>query len=206
MKTLFKPSTLEDHHFLLASHMPNGSFWSEAFNVDDDFGKLLLGIAVEFLRFQSIEENLLDEMDINKTVDLLREWETSVGIPDECFGITESNENRQKQVLQKFSKFGGVQKAEDFVRVAAVFDIVIEVKTGSGPGSFPLTFPLTFFSSTKAMKHTIFIIRDTVLFGSGFPIVFPYTFIQGSEAFLQCLFNKLAPANVKVIIKNKGTI
>lgn len=229
MSQLFKPLSLIDEQFLLASHMPQGRIFEEAFNIEDDFGKLLLAIATEFVRQQVLKEKTFIEMDINETEELLTEWEQSVGIPDDCFDINISISKRQNQVLQKFSKFGGVQLGADFIRVALSFGFVVEVKTGSNPGSFPLTFPIPFFLDTKSVTHSFFIIliqspidEENINFpipfpyvfgdfidaaeSEGFPIPFPFTFNKGNKEFLQCMFDKLAPANVKVIIKNKGEI
>ena len=112
MITLFDPVSIEKHHLLLAKHLPEGKLWKNAFDPDDDFGKLFLGLCIEFLRFQVLTDTVFDEMDINQTDQLLIDWEKSVGLPDSCFNTNKSNEERRKQVLQKFSKFEGVQSKE----------------------------------------------------------------------------------------------
>ncbi len=63
---LFDPISTDDQHFLLASHLPNGKTFANAFDQNDDFGKLFMGLAMEFFRFQVLEKKLFDEMNINK--------------------------------------------------------------------------------------------------------------------------------------------
>ncbi len=207
MSTLFDPLSINDNHFLLASHTPPGKAWEKVFDKDDDFGKLFLGLAVEFYRFQVLEKKLFDEMDIRQANELLIEWEKSVGLPDSCF-ITEgeSVETRRIQIEQKFSSFGGVQEKEDFIRVADIFGYDISIKTGKQVGFFPLQFPIALFSDAKAVTHTFFIVINEVGPTGGFPLPFPIPFDAGENTFLQCIFDKLAPANVKVIIINEGDL
>lgn len=207
IEQLFKPASLEDHQFLLASWCPEGRFWQKAFDANDPLGGLLQGLAMEFYRFQVLEQKLFGEMNIGKADELLVEWERSVGIPGECFRNTADIATRRIQIEQIFSKFGGVQTAADFVRVGAAFGYDLNIVPGGTAGVFPLDFPIIFSSSVKAGKHTIFIEVENDLSGeSTFPIPFPIPFSSGAKDFLQCVFDSLAPANVAVVIINKGVL
>lgn len=204
---LFDPISIDDQHFLLASHAPPGKFWAKVFDKDDTFGKIFRGLAAEFYRFQVLERKLFTEVDIDLTDELLIDWERSVILPDKCFGTDISDAERKKQVYQKFAKFGGVQKKEDFVRVASFFGFSISVSSGKAVGVFPLQFPIVFFSTKKQAVHTLFfILLDDLSSNSTFPLPFPLPFSKGGAGFLQCIFEALAPANVDVIIINEGDI
>ena len=204
--TLFNPHTVDENAYLLASHCPQGKLWSNVFKPESVLGKLILGLAMEFYRFEVLVNQLYGEMDINQANELLIEWEKSVGLPDECFSTTVPIAQRREQVRQKFSNFGGVQTAADFERVAAVFGIDVTVIPGSQSGTFPLTFPIIFSASEKEARHTILVIINGDLTGADtFPLTFPIPFSAGVE-FLQCIFDVLAPANVNVIIKTEGEI
>jgi len=203
----FKTTSLNDHYFLLASHLPPGEGFEKSFDSNDDLGKLFKAMAIEHRRFQFSTENLLDELDINQTDKLINEWEKSVGIPNSCFSTNESKAKRQLQILQVYTKFGGVQIASDFKRVALVFGIDVNVETGVSEASFPLKFPIGFLDSKKTATHTIFIeIIPLQQTGPIFPLPFPLPFNTNDKAFLQCIFDKLAPANVKVIIIYEGDL
>lgn len=205
--TLFNPHTVDDNAFLLARHLPQGRLWANAFNPESFFGKLILGLAVEFYRFEVLVNKFYGEMDINQANEMLIEWEKSVGLPDNCFDTTVSIEDRREQVRQKFSNFGGVQKAEDFERVGAIFGFDLTVTPYTLSAVFPLLFPVVFASSSKEAKHTIFVVINGDLSGGDFfPLPFPIPFSSGGRNFLQCIFNTLAPANVNVIIKTEGEL
>lgn len=204
---LFDPYSVDEQALILASHLPIGRVWQKAFLPDSNIGKLIRGLGVEFYRMQVLVKNASDEIDIEQTNELLIEWEKSVGLPDSCFTTNVSIAERRKQIEEKFTNFGGVQIAEDFVRVAAVFGFNIEVFPGIHFGGFPLSFPITFFDSTKSAKHTIFIIILGELAGDAFfPLPFPIPFSSGGSTFLECIFNKLAPANVNVVVISEGDL
>lgn len=202
--TLFDPLEVDGQAFLLAAHLPQGSLWQNSFSPDSNIGKLVIGLAVEFYRFQVLQQNLTTEMDIAQTNDLLIEWEKSVGLPDSCFSTNVSVETRRLQVEQKFSKFGGIQIADDFVRVAAVFGVTVNIFPGSQLGEFfPLEFPLP-FESSRTIRHIIYVEVIGEVEVNDFPLLFPLPFGAGEFSFLQCIFDKLAPANVQVIIVPEG--
>lgn len=205
--SLFNPYEIDAQAMLLANHLPVGRAWQKAFKPDSNIGMFIRGLAVEFYRFQVLAKKVQTNMDISNADELLVEWEKSVGLPDSCFTTNTSLERRQLQVEQKFSKFGGVQTKEDFIRVAAVFGLDIDVYPGLSVGGFPLQFPIVFFGSTLEASHTIFI----VILGSSsgdsfFPLPFPIPFSSGASTFLECIFGKLAPANVNVVVISEGDL
>ena len=205
MRTLFNPYSINENAMMLARHLPKGKVWSSGFDQDSNIGKLIKGLSIEFYRLEVLTKKISDETDVSKTDELLTDWEKSVGIPDNCFDTTPSIEDRREQVRQKLSNFGGVQKAEDFVRVAELFgfDVDVTVIPGSTIGMFPLVFPVIFFDSTRSATHTIFILITSTVEGDDFfPLEFPLPFSSGGTSFLQCIFNVLAPANVQVIVKD----
>ena len=204
-KTVFDPASTDDQALLLAKHLPTGRIWSNAFNPSSTFGKLIRGLGIEFYRFQVLVQKLFNEMDINLTDELLPDWEQSVGLPDSCFRTDLDDPTRRLQVREKFSKFGGVQTAADFVRVAAVFGFNVTITPGSEGALFPLLFPLTFGGTPKEAKHTIFVtILDDISSDSTFPLPFPLPFSTDAATFIRCLFETLVPANVQIIINSEA--
>lgn len=205
--SLFDPYTVDENQFLLAQHLPIGRAWQRGFDVNSNLGKYLLGLALEFYRFQVLAKHVQINMDLSKVNDLLIEWEKSVGLPDSCFSTNVSIDERRKQVVAKFSKFGGVQTADDFIRVAALFGFSIDIYPGLSVGGFPLQFPIVFFSSTLEASHTIFIVIMGGTSGdSFFPLPFPIPFSSGGSTFLRCILTKLAPANCNVVVINEGDL
>ena len=201
---LFNPIPQDKQALMLAKHMPTGKLWEAVFNGDKNLGKLVKGLAGEYYRLSVLIKKVDTEMDINKTNDLILEWEKSVGIPNGCFSTNTDIETRRLQAREMFSNFGGVQKSEDFERVAAVFGFNVTV----GPASvvfgsaivFPLDYPIVFFNSVKAARHTIIVnYPDGGQTEDVFPLPFPLPFQSPATEFLKCIFELLAPANVEVI-------
>lgn len=183
--------------YLLAKHWPDGKLWNSKFSLTSNIGQIVNALSKEFHRFQLLVKQIWDEFGINTTSELITSWEKSVGIPCLCFGQDETLIVRRKQVLNKFNNFGGVQIAEDFKRVAADFGLDINVY----PGSEKLT------GTDKEIKHTIVV--ELLQPPSGpnfFPLPFPVQFSSGGATNLQCIFDQLAPANVKVDIYEEGGI
>jgi hypothetical protein len=200
VRKLFDPYTVDQQAIMLANHMPQGRIWANSYNLDSNMGKLIFGLGVEMYRLEVLTQSISKEIDINQANNLLIEWEKSVGIPDSCFSNTVSIEERRKQVLAKFSKFGGVQTAGDFVRAAAIFGFNIRVSSGWAHAGFPLVFPIMFADSRDEAVHVIVVeLLDPLDSSRLFPLPFPIPFSNGASSFLQCIFDKLAPGNVKVV-------
>jgi hypothetical protein len=181
-KTLLRPITKEDNHFLLASHLPQGNYLVTAFSKDYNLGKLVYALCLEYYRIQVLTEIYSLEFDINSTERLLEEWEKSVGIPSDCIPIYgKTIEERRKQLEGVFGNFKGVQTADDFERVCLIFGFEVDVTPG--PGVHEMTVNVT-----------------NIPPGVYFPLTFPIQFAGGGITFLQCLLDSLAPANVEVII------
>lgn len=207
MTSLFNPYSVDENALLLAAHLPIGRAWERGFSPDSNLGKFLRGLAAEFYRMEVLTSDIVREMDINQTNQLLVDWEKSCGIPDECFFTLDFKtiQERRNYLLQKFSKFGGVQTATDFERVAAAFGITVQVFYGAVGGGigFPISFPTIFwdFADYKEESHTIFIcISEYYISDDTFALPFPIPFSTGPLNFLQCIFRKLAPANVEVVV------
>jgi hypothetical protein len=207
---MFNPVPVEEQAKLLASHLPKGEAWSQGFVPTSNMGLLIAGLAVEFYRVEVLANTLFNEMDIRQADELITDWERSVGIPNECFNTLGTLDERRTQVELMFANFGGVQKNEDFIRVAALFGFTIEKipVTNTASAVFPLAFPFAFFESATVAEHTLVykIIGDVGTGSEFFPLPFPLPFSSTGRTFLQCLFEKLAPANVNVIIRTEGEL
>lgn len=204
---LFDPYSIDEISLLLAHHLPIGRAWEYGFSPDSNIGKFLRGLAAEFYRFEVLCGNISKEIDIRQANQLLIEWEKSVGLPDSCFQTEDFKTiaERRIQVEQKFSKFGGVQTAADFERVAAAFGITASVFYGAAGGGvgFPITFPVIFtsYADYKEESHTIIVvITGTYVTDETFALPFPIPFSTGPIQFLKCILTKLAPANVNVLV------
>lgn len=195
----FKAKDQNTEARLLARHMPDGAVWENKYNQDSNIGKLILGLASEYLRLSFLIENIMDEIDINKTNDLILEWQESVGIPGDCIDADGTLEEKRQNILLKLNNYGGVQTAQDFVDLAALFGFTASLSNGVYNGTFPLGFPIRFFDSRKAAVHTIIV--DLEEQRAVFPLSFPIEFTSGISGLIECLFRKLAPSNCQVLFR-----
>lgn len=189
----------EEHTNSLAAYMPNGPLFEAKNIADSNFRQLLKGFAGELFTAEGYLITLEQEYFPDTTNLFLSEWESALGIPDDCFSGTGTNNERRRDILAKLSSLG-IQTDTDFVALAALFGVTIEVNSGSVFSIFPLTFPVLLFSTKSDARFTIvvdFIDQEV----NEFPLIFPFIF--GSEILgtLECLFNKLKPENCNVIFR-----
>lgn len=199
MSRLFDRHSEQQHAKSLGDFMPGGRMFEAKQHPDTNFYKLLLGFAGELFR----TEDLLRAFDCNYYIEdtnaFIEEWESALGIPDQCFRGTGTIEQRRRDVLVKLAA-SGVQTADDFEALAALFGIPVSVVPAGDVGKFPLTFPIFFpleNTPTTVTKFTICVFyqfaEPTV-----FPLNYPIPFGQSEINFLECIFNRLKPANTVI--------
>lgn len=181
----------------LAAYLPGGRLFT-AKSVDGTvLRRLLFGLATELLRSNDLIEEYCSEILPDETVKFIAEWESALGIPDDCFLATGTIDERRRDILVKFAA-SGVQSKADFEELALRFGIEVVVESGSKSGTFPLEFPAILFDSSKQARFTI-VVNFEILDSSRFTLVFPFVFGGNEIAILQCLFSKLKPANCALI-------
>lgn len=191
--------SLDEHTQSLVNYLPGGRLFRSANVSNSNFRGLLKGLAGELLRCDRNIRLYLDEILPDKTVIFIDEWERALGIPDSCFPGTGTVDQRRLHVLIKLASLG-VQTNSDFVALGALFGVTVTIESGSVSGIFPMTFPIVLFDSAREAYFTIFV-TFTVPAASRFPLTFPFIFGSSDIAILECLFNKLKPANCNVIFK-----
>lgn len=193
----FSPTPRDQQRLKIARFLPTGKAWDGATDASTNMGKLIKALGFDLYRLELLIQLLNTELDINKTDQLIVNYETSYGIPDDCFSNTGDLDVRRQQILTKLRN-RRIQTAQDYIDLAAEFGETITVTSGAEEGTFPLTFPINFFTS-KASKFSIIVnFSVVVVTDSVFPLPFPFEFIGNSVAVVQCLLEKIKPANVKI--------
>lgn len=191
---------IEDHADALADYMPNGRLFEAKKIGDSNYRQLLRGIGGELFTAEGYLISLDQEYLPDQTVLFIEEWESALGIPDDCFAISESISERRRDILIKLASLG-VQTAKDFESLGDIFGISVTVQSGADVGStFPVTFPFIFFDRASDSRFTI-VVDFLVEAASKFPLTFPFTFGSGEIAILECLFSKLKPTNCELIFR-----
>ncbi len=200
---IFRQHTQEQHTQALANFLPNGELYIAKNISESNIRKWLRGLSGVMVNAESLLVLWDREMDVRYTTQLLEEWERTVGIPDDCFTTDGTIEQRRTNVLVKLSALG-VQTEADFINLAALYGVAIEIWHGIDHNGFVLDFPVIFFPNARAARFTM-IVRYYLDESAGFSFDFPIEFGTALLAFLQCLFAKLAPANVDIIWMESDT-
>lgn len=106
MPALFPDDAYRD---ALLSLFPRGRVWPREPGSSQHM--LASGLAPSFGRLDARAQQLLVDAFPATTVELLDEWEASLGLPDPCDGEGASAEQRRAQVLVKLFEGGGQSKA-----------------------------------------------------------------------------------------------
>jgi len=191
---------LEQFTNRLARYMPNDcTFASKGVN-DTTFRNLLKGLAGEQFRANGLLKEYCEQILPDETVKFISEWESTVGIPDNCFDGTGTLEERRRDVLVKLAS-SGIQTKQDFIDLAALFGITVTIQTGIENITFPLTLPFVIFDTNKDARFTIIVFFSGVE-SETFPLTLPFTLGTKETGILECLFTNLKPANCQVIFKS----
>jgi uncharacterized protein YmfQ (DUF2313 family) len=195
---LFNPHSQEEHRKSLADFLPNGPAFGSKNDSDANLFKFLNGLSLELQRVENTFNLLAEEYGINETTLLIDSWEKAVGIPDDCFSISSTIEERRRNVLIKLTL--SIDTRKSFYDLAALLGVTnIIIRNGGYNGVFPLRFPAMFFPDVKTAKYTM-IVELPASLGSGIFGVskFPFPFINGAASLIECLFRALRPAHYDI--------
>ena len=197
----FNKHSLSDNADSVANYFPGGEVFANSRIEGTKTRRLLEGLAPELQRQESLIEDLVSEYFPDNTQAFIEEWERVVGIPDNCFGVANSIDERRENVLIKLSSLN-LQTRQDFVGLAALFGFNVEIRGGTEIfEAFTLTFPINFEPSSREDRHTMYVFFQPGTLEEAFTYTFPLPFGSGRQSIMECWFNELAPANVFVIFE-----
>ena len=199
----FKPNTDEENAQAFADLMPRGIAFEAKNKEESNMRKLLNAMSKEFGRVQSKINEFVVEHNPETTTNLIEEWESAVGIPDECFRTDVSLELRRKQVVAKLAKMN-VQTVQDFIYLAAYFGFNVTIKNAEDGSLFPMVLPFTlgdrdFLINTLLVKFVDLDAPTNVL-----PVTLPFT-LGNDGNIITCIFRKLVPITLEIIFTYRDT-
>lgn len=183
----FRAPNLSESARQLAEHLPQGRAWGNKHNPDANLHKLIRSMAASFNRVQQQIEKLSRELNLELTDDLLPEWETSVGLPDDCQGLGQTLQERRDAVISRLRRLPIVTKAD--------FEVLGEELSGEQTVVTPgveVDSPIDEHSRFKL--YVSFPAQQL-----GFTYDFPVLFGGFRPDIVKCVFEKIVPANVVVI-------
>lgn len=184
---------------LLADYLPGGRLFQSKNLSGSNLRKLLTGIAYELFTADGYLADFQEDVIPDATIYFIAEWESALGIPDECFDGTGTLDQRRTAILVKLAALG-VQTLQDFQDLADLFGVTTTIHTAVSLITFPLTFPIPMFTTLKEARFTI-VVDFVVAAPATFPLTFPSAFGENAVNVLDCLFQKLRPANCNVVFR-----
>ncbi len=195
----FECHTQDEQATSLAQYLDNGKIFQAKTVIGTTLRKLLLGLALQFNRVEKKIKTISSQYDIFQTTDLLTEWESAVGIPDDCFTGKGTIAQRRVDVFIKL-RFGLLTE-QDYIDLGKLLGTKVKLVRLGECQTFPLPYPLPFCSDGKVAKFTLIIQLDKSIEDCLFPIPFPLCFRFSNKNEVECVFRKLSPANVRLIFE-----
>lgn len=194
----------EYYYRSLQKHLPQGAAWPS----DDDtpLNKLLLGLAQELARIDTRGHDLLREADPRTTYEMLSDWETAAGLPEECWlnFATDLTETRRTALLMRVLQEGGQSKAY-FLKIAAILGYPnatitervaasctsscagsLNTATAGWPFVWQLNLPATLITVATCTGSCQSVLREW------------------GDDILECVMNRLKPAQTHIVFSYGG--
>lgn len=203
MSDIFKAPSAEYTAQQMADSLPTGRAWGLRNVGESNVRKLINALSVAFNLTQQQIELLNDEFQIGQTFDLLEDWETSVGIPGQCLGTSETIAQRRQAVIDRLGKMPIVILGQMQAYVDALFPgIGVTLYPGYEYYGFEYDFEVPFLGDISSRW---LLVAAVPLSDESFEYEFEMTFEGGVDTEqLECLLNKINPAPVYVIIEYVG--
>jgi len=194
MLKLFTRHSKDQHADSLADYLPNDERWAAKKIDGKNLRKLLLGFARQLRKGEDFLETVWEEIDPSTTTAFIDDWESAVGIPDDCFPGNGAIEDRRIHVVIKLS--AAVQTAEDFEALALQLGLTVQVFPGFEFAILPYPIPFPIIGSASDSRFTIVV--TTPITTDLLPFDIPFIVGDARVGVMQCIFNKLKPANVNI--------
>ena len=178
---------------ILAQYLRDDRLHHSKNKEDSVLRKILIGLATGWLDFRDKINEVSKEYNPNVTTALLEEWEEFVGIPDSCIAVASTAEQRRLNILLKLAGINATT-AKQFKNIALILGYQIEV--GSGVDFYP-TIPIAEASAPFTIVITLPIVNQDFRF----PLILPFKLSADEPTIINCLFNKLKPANTQVYFR-----
>lgn len=197
----FKADSVSDVQRGLASLYPNDKVFEAKVDSSSNLYSLLLGYSYELFREEYKVEQIMSNLFLTYTVQLIDRWENALGIPSTCFSTEYDLPTRITNALSKF-KARGVSTAKQFVALAAFLGYAIVIIPASTPTYIFPPYQVPFYPFRDlASARFIWIIEGENLVTGVPPYNVPFK-PNDNASLLECFFQELKPANTILIFQN----
>lgn len=172
----FKPNTLSQNSLSFADMLPEGRVWDNSRKSGTVQNKVLNGLSYEMGRFQALTYQLVTSSIPNLSNSLIEQWEAVLGIPDDCFPIADTDQERRLNIVVKLA-YLNLQTEDDYIELANILGLSITISNA---------YPVMTIDIEGFVPPT-------------FPYTFPFVFGADSNNLFQCLVLKQKPAHIEVV-------
>jgi len=197
---LFGPHTEEEQGQSLANYLPNGRIFAAKNQEGTTLKNLIFGLGIELFRAEGKQNEIICEHFPEDTELLLAEWESALGIPDDCIPIAETAAERRENIITKLTALGVATK-EGFEALALELGFSVRVDGGGRWGIFPMEFPAMLFNNPSDARFTMVVDFLVPLDLNVFDFTFPVVFGDNVNNVIICLFERLRPANADLVFR-----
>lgn len=187
----------------LEAHLPTGALW-RGFRIT---GKVMYRLAGAFARLFDDQSSalcrLVQELSPYSTEEMIREWETAVGLPDSCFPPARDLKERRARVVMRLAR-RRYTTIESWYQLASLMGIDVKITPGNFlkcDQGFSYDFPLVFGGEIKGGVYRVYIEANECQSSKGFPYQFPLVFGETSSkcAEFRCIIERIRPSYCIVI-------
>lgn len=114
----------DDYAGALRQLLPRGRVWNN--DPASVQGELIAAVGAQFARVDATGSELLELARPGDNLDLLEEWEETLGLPDPCAGSSPTVDQRAAAVRARFMSGGG-QSRDRYIAFAAALGFTITI-------------------------------------------------------------------------------
>lgn len=197
-------------HTTVMAHFPFGHAWVALVTVGKIMYLLVKAISQAFEDAWAFLGLTSRELDYRTTTQMLVEWETAVGLPDNCLPVGQTVEERRQWIAFRLNKRRWSRLA-DWYELAALFGLQVRITPGfevQKPSLFKQVFPIPVRLLPKLGRFRVYIdvlgqeyggfpYDGTSITEHKFPI--PLGGYTGDFGGFQCMIERVKPANVLIV-------
>ncbi|MCK5591696.1 MAG: DUF2313 domain-containing protein [Candidatus Pacebacteria bacterium] len=179
-----------DNNKILPAYLPDGKVFEAKNKPGSNTYKFLDALLKSFVLFERNIDDVLKEMNISTTEDLIARWEKEYGIPSSCITVATTLEERRNNIIRKVN-MEGVQTIQDFTDLIESFGFETIVRPGY---YFNPTYKFYVYVDLSAtLNEEIYPFDD-----NGYPFILLY---ELSTGIIECIMRRLVPANVDLVFR-----
>lgn len=160
--------------------------------------QLILAICANYEIFDTFTDEFMTEVYPDTTTELLIDWETEFGLPDECSQADDTIETRRKLLMAKYNALGG-QTAAYYIMLAAYLGYTITITEFTGfRTNINRTNDVLYGEDWQWVWQVNCSLTNAVYFRTNLSTTNEPLIDYGNERLI-CFMNKYKPAHTEVI-------